>query len=56
MEGADDGLLLPVTLNSGLKDRVAVLRILERDALYGAVDCLPQPLLLFYEMGIIWFT
>jgi len=56
MEGADDSLLLPVALDSGLKDRVAILQVLERYALYGAVDFLHQPLLLFYEMGIIWFT
>ena len=40
--GADtyDGLLLPVALDGGLKDRVAVLRVLERDALYGAGNLL----------------
>ena len=40
MEGANDGLFLPVALNSSLKDRVAVLRILERDTLYGTLDLL----------------
>lgn len=36
-------------------DYKAVLRILERDALNSSVDFLHQPLLLFYEMGIIRF-
>jgi hypothetical protein len=40
MECTDKCLLVPVALDSGLKDRIAVLRVLERDALYGTLDLL----------------
>ena len=46
MECTDKRLLLPVALDSRLKDRVAVLRILERDALYGTLNFLHDGLLL----------
>ena len=40
MEGADNRLLLPVALDGSLKDRVAVLQVLERDSLYGTGNLL----------------
>ena len=39
-------LFLPVALNGGLKDGIAILRILERDSLYGTLDLLHGRLLL----------
>ena len=39
-------LFVPVTLDSGLKDRIAILQVLERDALYGTLDLLYDGLLL----------
>lgn len=46
MEDADNSLFLPVALNGGLKDGIAILRILERDSLYGTLDLLHEGLLL----------
>ena len=46
MEDADNSLFLPVALNSGLKDGIAILRILERDSLYGTLDLFHGRLLL----------
>ena len=46
MEDADNSLFLPVALDGGLKDGIAILRILERDSLYGTLDLLHEGLLL----------
>ena len=46
MEDADNSLFLPVALDGGLKDRIAILRILECDSLYGTLDLLHEGLLL----------
>ena len=40
MECTDKRLLVPVALYSRLKDGITVLRVLERDALYGTLDFL----------------
>ena len=45
MEDADNSLFLPVALDDGLKDGIAILRILERDTLYGTLDLLHSRLL-----------
>ena len=42
----DKRLLVPVALDSHLKDRIAILGILERDTLYGTLDLLHDGLLL----------
>ena len=46
VEDADNSLFLPVALDGGLKDGIAILRILERDSLYGTLDLLHGRLLL----------
>ena len=45
VEDADNSLFLPVALDGGLKDGIAILRILERDSLYGTLDLLHGRLL-----------
>ena len=46
MEDADNGLFFPIALDGGLKDGIAILRILERDTLYGTLDLLHSSLFL----------